>query len=87
MVGLGRIKNVRGSLLTEIRTAMFSLLKHKAGVVTTHHIPPGLPLLSWQDEHSDSSSLVSVFLSTNWDDEAPLEAFRRVCWEGSPLYF
>lgn len=64
------------SYLTEIRIAMFSLLKHKARVVTMHHIPPGLPLLSWQDEHLDSSSLVSVFLSTNWDDGAPLEAFR-----------
>lgn len=64
------------SYLTEIHTAGFCLLKHKARVVTTHLIPPGLSFLSWQDEHSDSPSLVSVFLSANRDDEAPLEGVR-----------
>lgn len=58
MAGLGRIKNVREGLLSDRNSHCWVLLKHKARVVTTHPIPPGLSFLSWQDEHLDSSLLV-----------------------------
>lgn len=77
MAGLGRIKNVRGGLLSDQNSHCW-VLSPETQSKSCHHTPdPSRTFFfSWQDEHSDSPSLVSVFLSANWDGEAPPEAVR-----------
>lgn len=87
MAAVGKIKIVEGGLLPD-RNSHCWVLSPETQNKSYHHTlePPSACGPSWQGEHWDSS-LLSVFLSVNWEDGSLWRpsGSRRGCWEGGHM--